>query len=518
MYSEQEARKAIAFIEALKHTKGIWRGVNFELLPWQRQIIGDVFGTLKSNGYRQYNTAYVEVPKKNGKSEIAAGVGLKLLCADGEWGAEVYGCAADRQQASIVFDVAVEMVGQNSELKKRIKPVMSTKRLIYKPTKSYYQVLSAEAFTKHGLNVHGVVFDELHAQPNRQLYDVMTQGSGDARSQPLFFLITTAGDDPDRTSIGWEIHEYAERVRKGIMKDDTFYAAIYGINENDDPWNEDNWYKANPSLGHTIDIDKVRAAAVQAKDSPAKERTFRQLRLNQWVNYKNTDWLPTELWDAAGGIVDPAKLKNLTCFAGLDLSSKIDITAFVMLFPPQNGHEKYRALFNFWIPEESLRERIKKDKIPYDIWLKHGYIKVTPGNVVDYNVIEKDIGDLAKKYKIEQIGFDPWAAHQLAGNLADGGLEMVEMRQGAKTLSPPTKELEKLIRGQQIEHGGSPVMRWMINNVTVKSDENENIRPVKMKGTKRIDGVVALIMALGRAMMQEKAKTSVYEERGLLSI
>ena len=202
---------------------------------------------------------------------------MKLLCADGEWGAEVYGCAADRQQASIVFDVAVEMVDQNSELKKRIKPVMSTKRLIYKPTKSYYQVLSAEAFTKHGLNVHGVVFDELHAQPNRQLYDVMTQGSGDARSQPLFFLITTAGDDPDRTSIGWEIHEYAERVRKGIMKDDTFYAAIYGINENDDPWNEDNWYKANPSLGHTIDIDKVRAAAVQAKDSPAKERTFRQL-------------------------------------------------------------------------------------------------------------------------------------------------------------------------------------------------------------------------------------------------
>lgn len=205
MYDENKAKRAVTFINALKHTKGKWRGVPFELLPWQDKIINDVFGTVKENGYRQYNTAYVEIPKKMGKSELAAGVALYLTCGDGEWGAEVYGCASDRQQASIVFDVAVDMVEQCPALKKRIKPVMSVKRLVYKPTNSYYQVLSSEAFTKHGLNVHGVIFDELHSQPNRELFDVMTKGSGDARTQPLFFLITTAGTD--RNSICFEQHQ-----------------------------------------------------------------------------------------------------------------------------------------------------------------------------------------------------------------------------------------------------------------------------------------------------------------------
>lgn len=207
------ADRAVAFISALKHTKGEWHGKNFELLPWQEKVVRDVFGTVKENGYRQYNTAYIEIPKKQGKSELAAAVALYLLAGDGEWGAEVYGCAADRQQASIVFDVACQMVEQCPALKKRIKPVLSQKRLVYTPLNSFYQVLSAESYTKHGLNVHGVVFDELHAQPNRLLYDVMTHGSGDARKQPLFFLITTAGTD--RNSICWEVHQKAEDILAG---------------------------------------------------------------------------------------------------------------------------------------------------------------------------------------------------------------------------------------------------------------------------------------------------------------
>ena len=207
MYDEAKAQRAVNFINCLKHTKGQWRGVPFELLPWQDKIIRDLFGTVKENGFRQYNTAYIEIPKKNGKSELAAGVALYMTCGDNEWGAEVYGCASDRQQASIVFDVAVEMVEQCPALKKRIKPIMSVKRLVYKPTGSFYQVLSAEAYTKHGLNVHGVIFDELHSQPNRELFDVMTKGSGDARTQPLFFLITTAGTD--RNSICFEQHQKA---------------------------------------------------------------------------------------------------------------------------------------------------------------------------------------------------------------------------------------------------------------------------------------------------------------------
>ena len=328
MFDEKKAERAVKFINNLKHTKGVWHGVPFDLLPWQDKIIRDIFGTVKEDGYRKYNTAYVEIPKKNGKSELAAAIALYLTCGDGEWGAEVYGCAADRQQASIVFDVAVDMVDQCPALKKRIKPILSQKRLVYMPTASFYQVLSAEAFTKHGLNVHGVIFDELHAQPNRQLYDVMTKGSGDARKQPLFFLITTAGTD--RHSICWEVHQKADDILRGKKHDPTFYPVIYGIEDDDDWTDEANWYKANPSLDHTIDIEKVRAAYISAKENPAEENIFRQLRLNQWVK-QSVRWMPMHLWDRCSFEVNPEKLKGRECYGGLDLSSSIDITAFVLV-------------------------------------------------------------------------------------------------------------------------------------------------------------------------------------------
>ena len=232
LFNPDLAQRAITFINMLKHTKGEWQSKNFDLLPWQTQIISDVFGTVKPNGYRQYNTAYVEIPKKQGKSELAAAVALYLLAGDGEWGAEVYGCAADRQQASIVFDVACQMVEQCAALNKRIKLIISQKRLVYLPLNSFYQVLSAESYTKHGLNVHGVIFDELHAQPNRALYDVMLHGSGDARKQPLFFLITTAGTD--RNSICWEVHSKAKDIIEGRKHDKSFYPVIYGAEDDDD--------------------------------------------------------------------------------------------------------------------------------------------------------------------------------------------------------------------------------------------------------------------------------------------
>jgi len=422
MFDEQKARRAITFINNLKHTKGVWHGVPFDLLPWQDKIIKDIFGTVKDDGYRKYNTAYVEIPKKNGKSETAAAIALYLTCGDGEWGAEVYGCAADRQQASIVFDVAVDMVDQCPALKKRIKPVISQKRLVYLPTGSFYQVLSAEAYTKHGLNVHGVIFDELHAQPNRQLYDVMTKGSGDARKQPLFFLITTAGND--RNSICYEVHQKAEDVIKGRKIDSTFYPVIYGINDNADWSLEKNWYKANPSLGHTIDIEKVRNAYNSAKENPAEENIFRQLRLNQWVK-QSTRWMQMDRWDECDFSIDLDSLRGRECYGGLDLSSTTDITAFVLVFPPRTSEEKFIVLPYFWIPDDNLKLRVRRDHVPYDVWEQQGFIKTTEGNVVHYGFIESFIEELDKIYSIKEIAFDRWGAVQMVQNLEGMGFTVV---------------------------------------------------------------------------------------------
>lgn len=512
MYSKEKADRAVQFINLLKHTKGQWRGVPFDLLPWQDKIIRDVFGTVKNNGYRQYNTAYVEIPKKNGKSELAAAIALYMTCGDGEWGAEVYGCASDRQQASIVFDVAVDMVDQCPALKKRIKPIMSVKRLVYQPTNSFYQVLSAEAYTKHGLNCHAVIFDELHAQPNRELFDVMTKGSGDARTQPLFFLITTAGTD--RNSICFEQHQKAEDIIAGRKIDPSYYPIIYGINDNDDWGSEKSWYKANPSLGHTIDIEKVRNAYISAKENPAEENVFRQLRLNQWVK-QSTRWMPMDKWDECEFAVDPDKLIGRECYGGLDLSSTSDITAFVLVFPPRND-EKYVILPFFWIPEENMELRVRRDHVPYAVWEQQGFLNTTEGNVIHYGFIEKFIEKLGEKYHIKEIAFDRWGATQMVQDLEGMGFTVVPFGQGYKDMSPPTKELMKLTLEKRIAHGGHPVLRWMMDNVFVRQDPAGNIKMDKEKSTEKIDGAIALVMALDRAIRNLGSDGSVYDDRGIL--
>ena len=512
MVDEKKAQHAVNFINCLKHTKGQWRGVPFDLLPWQDKIIRDIFGTVKENGYRRYNTAYIEIPKKNGKSELAAAVAILMACGDGEWGAEVYGCASDRQQASIVFDVAVDMVDQCPALRKRIKPVMSVKRLVYKPTNSFYQVLSAEAYTKHGLNVHAVVFDELHAQPSRDLYDVMTKGSGDARLQPLFFLITTAGTD--RNSICYEVHQKAVDLLEGRKIDPTFYPVIYGIEDDADWGLEANWYRANPSLGHTIDIEKVRSAHQSAKENPAEENLFRQLRLNQWVK-QSVRWMPMEKWDACDALVDMESLHGRMCYGGLDLSSTTDITAFVLVFPPRTDDEKFVVLPFFWIPEENLKLRVRRDHVPYDIWHQQGYIQTTEGNVVHYGFIETFIDELNTRYQIKEIAFDRWGAVQMVQNLEGMGYTVVPFGQGYKDMSPPSKELMKLTLEKKLAHGGHPVLRWMMDNIFVRTDPAGNIKPDKEKSTERIDGAVAMIMALDRAIRNENPG-SVYDGRGIL--
>ena len=514
MFDEAKAQRAVEFIRCLKHTKGRWRGQAFDLLPWQETIIRDVFGTVKEDGFRQYNTAYVEIPKKNGKSELAAGVALYMTCGDNEWGAEVYGCASDRQQASIVFDVAVDMVEQCPALKKRIKPVMSVKRLVYKPTNSFYQVLSAEAYTKHGLNVHAVIFDELHSQPNRELFDVMTKGSGDARTQPLFFLITTAGTD--RHSVCFEQHQKAEDILCGRKADPTFYPVIYGAEDDADWTSEEVWYRANPSLGHTIDIGKVRNACLSARDNPAEENIFRKLRLNQWVK-QSTRWMQMEKWDACAFPVDEGELLGRECYGGLDLSSSIDITAFVLVFPPRDDSERYVLLPFFWIPEENMARRVRRDHVPYDVWEKQGFLETTEGDVIHYGFIESFIEDLGKRFHIKEIAFDRWGAVQMVQNLEGLGFTVVPFGQGFKDMSPPSKRLMELVLERNVAHGGHPVLRWMMDNIFVRTDPAGNIKPDKEKSTEKIDGAVAAVMALDRAVRNGGSTGSVYDERGILS-
>lgn len=515
-YDKDAADYAVMFIESLCHTKGTWAGRPFELIDWQEQIIRDLFGVLKPNGYRQFNTAYIEIPKKQGKSELAAAVALLLLCGDGEERAEVYGCAADRNQAKIVFDVAVDMVRFCPALSKRVKILESQKKITYLPTNSSYQVLSADVANKHGFNTHGVIFDELHTQPNRKLFDVMLQGSGDARMQPLYFLITTAGNDTN--SICYEVHQKAIDIAEGRKVDPTFYSVIYGAAEDEDWTDPKVWKKANPSLGITVGIDKVKAACESAQQNPGEENAFRQLRLNQWVK-QSVRWMPMDKWDACAFPVSEDDLEGRICYGGLDLSSTTDITAFVLVFPPLDEEDKYYVLPYFWIPEETLDLRVRRDHVPYDLWERQGTLMTTEGNVVHYGYIEKFIERLGEKFNIREIAFDRWGAVQMVQNLEGMGFTVVPFGQGFKDMSPPTKELMKLVLEEKIAHGGHPVLRWMMDNIFIRTDPAGNIKADKEKSTEKIDGAIATIMGLDRAIRcGNDTGASVYDSRGLLFI
>ena len=469
-YDKDAADYAVMFIESLSHTKGTWAGKPFELIDWQ---------------------------EKQGKSELAAAVALLLLCGDGEERAEVYGCAADRNQAKIVFDVAVDMVRFCPALSKRVKILESQKKITYLPTNSSYQVLSADVANKHGFNTHGVIFDELHTQPNRKLFDVMLQGSGDARMQPLYFLITTAGNDTN--SICYEIHQKAIDIAEGRKIDPTFYSVIYGASEDEDWTDPAVWKKANPSLGITVGIDKVKAACESAKQNPGEENSFRQLRLNQWVK-QSVRWMPMDKWDACAFPVSEDDLKGRVCYGGLDLSSTTDITAFVLVFPPLDEEDKYYVLPYFWIPEETVDLRVKRDHVPYDLWERQGILMTTEGNVVHYGFIEKFIEQLGEQYNIREIAFDRWGAVQMVQNLEGMGFTVVPFGQGFKDMSPPTKELMK-------------------HNIFIRTDPAGNIKADKEKSTEKIDGAIATIMALDRAIRcGNDTSASVYDSRGILFI
>ena len=512
-YDKEKADRAVKFIENLCHTKGKWAGKRFWLLPWQEQLIRDIFGIVKADGYRQFRTAFVEICKKVGKSELAAAIALYLLYADNEPSAEVYGAAADRQQASIVFDVARQMVEMSPALLKRSKIMGATKRIVNYGNAGYYQVLSAEVGGKHGFSVSGLVFDEIHTQPNRQLYDVLTKGSSDARQNPLHFIITTAGTD--RHSIAYELHTKAIDILEGRRVDPTFYPVVYGLKDDEDWEDEANWYKVNPSLGYTVDIERLRDTYREAKQNPADEITFRWLRMNQWVS-STTAWIPDQIYQRGNEEIDLKALEGRECYGGLDLSSTGDITAFVLMFPPRNEEEKYILLPFFWVPEETIPQRVKANSVPYDVWEHQGYLMSTEGNVIHYDFIEKFIEELGEKYHILEIAFDRWGATQMVQDLEGMGFTVVPFGQGYKDMSPPTKELMKLTLEERIAHGGHKVLRWMMDNVYVRQDPAGNIKMDKEKSTEKIDAAVATVMALDRAIRNQGSDGSVYDARGIL--
>jgi len=506
------AERAVLFIENLKHTKGEWAGKPFYLMPWERDIVVRLFGTLNPDGRRQYRTCYIELPRKNGKSTLAAGVALYLLFADEEIGAQVYSAANERGQAALVFNDAAAMVRQAPALLKRAKIIDSQKRIVYYSQNSFYSAISAEAYSKFGYDSHGVIYDELHAAPNRELWDVLTTSFG-ARRQPLLLCITTAGYD--RNSICWEQHDYACKVRDGIIDDPTFLPVIYAAPDDADWQDEEVWFDCNPALGVFRNLEEMRTLAKKAKETPALEMTFRRLYLNQWTSSVER-WMPMDKWDACGDAVDLYELKGKSCYAGLDLAATTDLTALSLVFPREDG---YDIFMKFWIPGDTAREKERKDRVPYSLWSRQEHIKLTPGNVIDYGYIRQELRELREIFDIKEIAFDRWGATKLVQDLQDDEFIVVPFGQGYASMSAPTKELMNLVLGGNIRHGGHPVLRWNADNMVVAQDPAGNLKPDKAKATQKIDGMVALIMGIDRATRHEgEEEKSIYEDRGVISV
>ena len=504
-FDEAAAEKALSFFpDCLTHVKGELARTPFILEPWESAIIANMFGWKRPDGSRRYREVFIYVPRKNGKTCVAAGIVLLVLFTDGEAGAEIYSAAADRDQAVLVFAQAEGMVLQDEDMSARTQIYKTGKSIVF--GNSSYKAISAEANTKHGYNTHLAVIDELHAQPNRELVDVLTTSTG-ARRQPLIVHITTA--DFDKPSICNEKLDYASKVRDGIIEDPSFLPVIYEAAIDDDWTSPEVWAKANPNLGVSVSLEYLERECERAKNVPAYENTFKRLHLNIRTE-QDVRWLGVEKWDACKEPVP--HLVGKRCIAGLDLSTKSDITALVLLF---RNEGMYSVLPYFWIPSARAHDKETQDRVPYLTWQRQGFIEFTPGDVVDYEFIRAKVNELAGVYEFDEIAADPWNAQQLLTQLIDDGHTVVEIRQGFKTMSPAMKEFEGLILDRKIAHGGNPILRWMFSNLAVKTDAAGNIKPDKEKSTQRIDGIAALLNALSRWTVKQEDRPSVYEDRGL---
>lgn len=510
------AERAVQFFaRLLRHSKGKWAGEPFILADWQRvNIIEPLFGWLTPEGVRRFRTAYIEVPKKNGKSTLAAGVGMYLLVGDGEPGAEIYTAATKIKQAAIVHDEAVRMVQASPALSKRLRINFTTKVISFDAMNSKYEALAADAQGSEGLNIHGLICDELHVWQGREYWDALRFG-GIARRQPLRFTITTAGVY-NKASLGWEQHQYALDVQGGQAENTAHLVFIACADPKDDWQLPETHRKANPAYGTVIDPVEIAEAAAEVRNKPAELNSFLRYRLNIWTEQLDRV-VDMHAWDECGAEFNEDDLVGRRCHGGLDLSSKKDLTAFVLIFPPDEPDGLWLVLPRFWVPQEAASERERADQVPYMTWARQGFLNLTPGVRTDYECIREQIESDRKRFDVVDIGADPWNLEYLRQRLDPSGELIREYSQQLKDMSPPMKELiHGLVPERRLAHRGHPVLRWNAANLAAYQDANENIRPDKKRSKDRIDGVVALIMALGRAMISETKQDSVYETRGML--
>ena len=503
----EAAQKALDFFpECLTHVKGDLAGQPFELSLWEKAIVANIFGWKRQDGTRRYREVLLYVSRKNGKTTLAGGLVDYVMFCDREPGAEIYSAAADRAQAGLVFEQAAGMVRQEPALKRRAR--IFQKAIVLRNHSAVYKPISADAYTKHGYNTHMAIIDELHAQPNRDLVDALETSTG-SRSQPIIIHITTA--DYDRPSICNEKHDYACKVRDGVIEDEAFLPVIYETPRDADWHSMKVWKKANPCYGEALDPKYFKRKHKKAMEQPSFENTFKRLHLNMKTEQAER-WIQLKRWDKCAGLKKES-LTGLECYGGIDLASNTDLAAFGLFFPSLSA-----VLTWGWVPKENAHEREKRDRVPYATWAKKGHLTLTEGNVIDYDVILNDIGVLGTIYDIQEIAIDRWGSTHMQTKLMKEGFDVVPFGQGFASLSAPSKEFEKLIIGKELQHNSNPVLRWNVSNVAIERDAADNIKPSKKKSTEKIDMVLAIIMAIGRATAPREEPGSVYDTRGAITI
>lgn len=508
-FDRKSAQRAIGFIEKLKHTKGEWAGQRFKLEPWQQFVLWNIFGWRNADGTRRFRYAYIEIARKNGKTALSAGVGLYMLFADGEARAEVYSAATVKDQAKICFADAVEIV-KNTDLRNYLTPYRNS--IVYELKGGTMKPLSSDYGVHDGLNPSCGIIDEFHAHKDSGMFDVIKSAFG-ARRQPLMFIITTAGFNKNGACYAYR--DNVIKVLRGVNQDDSLFGIIYTLDNNEEWDNPKMWIKSNPNLGVSLSADYLADQVKDAKNRPEAVRNVMTKNVNLWVDAERT-WILDELWQKCAGTTNPEELQGCECWGGLDLSNVSDITAFVLLF---YENDRFQLLPMFWIPEDKMQEKIKKENINYDKWVQQGYIKVTKGNVIDYDFVKADILQTVQNYDLKSSAYDRWNSSQTIIDLQNEGMTCNPFGQGYGSMSAPSKEFEKLVLTEKIEHFGNPVLRWMLASTLIKTDPAGNIKPDKSKSTQKIDGIVASIMALGEWMTaQANEDNDPYNNRGMLTL